>query len=116
MPEYSRLIAVLLLTPLLTAMLSSQSLALPSMSAEHPAGCHENGPVTPSRAPVSYQCCVMGHHWAVPGIAYSFEHTALETLQFDSLEHFFPGSASRQNVQGGTYLSVSPPKSLPLRI
>lgn len=110
-----RLIALLLLAPFLSAMLASRSVALPTMPAEHPAGCHGNEPA-PSPAPVSYQCCVMGHHWAMPGTAYSADLTVLAALPHAALEPRVPIANLSQEVRDCASLSASPPKILPLRI
>src|SRR5579862_9107114 len=67
----SRLVAFLLIAAFAVATPSAQLLAMPSQPANHPAGCHDSGPVDPSPAPPSYQCCVSGHQWAIPGTAFS---------------------------------------------
>jgi hypothetical protein len=110
-----RPIALFLLAPFLLAMLSAQSIALPTMPAGHPAGCHENEP-TPSPAPVSYQCCVMGHHWAMPGTAYSTDLSVFTPLQHATLEARVPVVDLLQEIRDCVFSSASPPKALPLRI
>lgn len=108
----SRVIAVFLLTPFLTAMLSTQSLALPTMPHEHPAGCHENGPATPSPAPAHYQCCVMGHHWAMPGTTFSVHRLVLHACLVDSGPNLFITATSVGYKNQSELSSGSPPLAI----
>src|SRR3989442_12560890 len=69
MQPLSRFIGTLLLIAFSAATLSAHPLMLPAQTA-HPAGCHGHGSPTPT-APVSYQCCISGHHRALPGNFFS---------------------------------------------
>lgn len=112
----SRLIAVFLMTPFLTAMLSTQSLALPTMPHEHPAGCHENGPATPTPAPGDYQCCVMGHHWAMPGAGFSGQRLVLHAGTVDTGPYLSISMTLDGPEKQSVVSSASPPLLLSLRI
>ena len=66
----SRIAAVLLLGVVSSIFPGAPSFALPDPPA-HSAGCHSHQSPAPSPAPVSYQCCVAGHHVAIPGVSFS---------------------------------------------
>ncbi len=68
------LLAALLLAPGVWAV------GLPAPLVAHPAGCHQHGPVLPSPAPVSHQCCASGHQWAITGTSYSPDRPAALSL------------------------------------
>src|SRR5438477_3653048 len=66
-----RTIAVLLLGTIVAGLPGARTLAVPAVSAGHPAGCHSHGPATPTPAPPSYECCVSGHHAAIPNASFA---------------------------------------------
>jgi len=54
----------------LLAALTSASPAMPmsrhaAAAPERAAGCHQHGQPAPASVPVSYKCCVVGHHPAL---------------------------------------------------
>jgi hypothetical protein len=115
----SRPITVVLLVAFFAAISSSHGLAFPEMQTPHPAGCHSPAPSVPfpvpSPAPSNYACCVMGHHWAIPGAAFSVDPPA--ALMVGSIE-----DSSALNVafsarpRAVVFASASPPLATPLRI
>jgi len=66
-----RTIAVLLLGTVVAGLPGAQALAVPAASTGHPAGCHSHRPSTPTPAPPSYECCVTGHHAALPNASFA---------------------------------------------
>jgi hypothetical protein len=78
MPGSLRMIALLLLVLMAGTLPGAQALAFPEAQPlpphPHPAGCHSPGstvPATPDPAPTSYQCCVNGHHAAIPNASFT---------------------------------------------
>ncbi len=78
--------AVLLIFTMGCALIGAHAQLFPAAQASHPAGCHGRGPGIPSRshfpapipAPTSYQCCVNGHHAAIPNAAFSLRSMAAQ--------------------------------------
>jgi hypothetical protein len=64
-----RMIAMVLVGVTVAANPGAHALAFLTTAAAHPAGCHSHAPATP--APISYQCCVSGHHAAMPNASFS---------------------------------------------
>ena len=110
-----RIVAVLLLLPFLSAMFTAQGFASSTMPAEHPAGCHEPMP-TPPPPPVSYQCCVMGHHWAVPGATFSVDRLGLHAFPANSAPNLSITLTSAAHEEELVVSCASPPQAVPLRI
>jgi hypothetical protein len=115
----ARMVAVLLLVALAAAQPAAQVLAfsasptLPSAGCHGDMGRHHSSPTTP--APSRYQCCVNGHHAAIPCAVFSGHRVfaltsgidmgmslALRSSQLPSFVSFAPSS--------------SPPGGTPLRI
>jgi hypothetical protein len=71
MHRLSLIAAGALVVAMLTALPGAQAWAVPITQVEHhhAAGCHGEQPATPT--PADYRCCVSGHHWAIPGAAFS---------------------------------------------
>jgi hypothetical protein len=111
----SRLIAVFLFFPFLAAMFGTQALASPTMPPEHPAGCHSHGPAVPTHTPVSYQCCVMGHHWVMPGTTYSAGRS-FANVQRSMADFLLAAVALSKYETVVVFPSASPPEIIPLRI
>jgi hypothetical protein len=65
---FPQILALVLIATLASTSIGIHALVLPAPHV-HPAGCHGHGSPTP--APVSYQCCVAGHHQAIPGSLFS---------------------------------------------
>jgi len=111
----SRPLTILLLVAFLAALPSSQALAFPGMPA-HMGGCHNHTPESPSPAPPSYQCCAIGHHWAILGVVFSIDRP-VPHLHWVSTED--PSSLSFAfTAEPGMFVfpSASPPQLPPLRI
>ncbi len=116
----SRPITLVLLVAFLAAIFSSHGPAFPEMQAPHPAGCHSLPPSVPfpdvpSPAPPNYECCVMGHHWAIPGAAFSVDPPV--ALLAGSTEDCYPLNFALSERPGAVvFASASPPLANPLRI
>jgi len=65
----SRIVAVIVLVAVGAAFAGAQASSLSIPQPKHPP-CHGHMPA-PSRAPVSYQCCINGHHAAIPQATFS---------------------------------------------
>jgi len=108
-----RAVAVLLLITM-AAMPGAQAMPFPAVQSGHP-GCHGHAPASPVSSPTNYQCCVSGHHAAMPNAAFSIGSMAAELC---SLEH-----SERANLRFVSFPSAvlalpsnSPPGAAPLRI
>jgi len=117
----SRLIAMLLVVPFLVATLVMHGLALPSMAEGHPASCHGAAPAVPTPAShspstPSYQCCVMGHHWAIPGNVFSADRLIAGSMPGDAGHDSAASIALDRHDSVFVLSSVSPPLPVPLRI
>jgi len=113
MRSNSRFAVVLLLCAVVAALPGAQALALSSVS--HPsAGCHGHAPASP--APVSYQCCINGHHWTLPSTAISVRPllARLSALEDDSRIYLI--SSFRFETATSVVPASSPPGCAPLRI
>jgi hypothetical protein len=116
----ARMVAVLLLTALAAAQPGSQVLALSAGPPLPADGCHGHmahhgsSPATP--APASYQCCVNGHHAAIPVAAFSGHR--LVALISGLHDDFCVAlrSTSHKPSPGSFAPSSSPPGGVPLRI
>lgn len=71
MHRLSLISAGVIIATMVAALPGVQAWAAPMAPVEHvhAAGCHGDQPATP--APADYRCCVSGHHWAIPGVAFS---------------------------------------------
>jgi hypothetical protein len=121
MPGSLRMIAVLLLAA--TAMSLPGALALPAAPPVHihlhPAGCHSSkptAPAVPDPAPTSYQCCVNGHHAAVPNGLFTLRSMAAQLCSLAAAEQLRLSSASYRHSTISVVPSNSPPGAAPLRI
>ncbi|MGA2347113.1 MAG: hypothetical protein ABSF93_13960 [Candidatus Sulfotelmatobacter sp.] len=108
-----RTVATLLLLTITAALPAAQAMPF---GAGHAAGCHNHGPANPSPAPTSYQCCVNGHHAAVPIVSFSLHLAAVQVGRSNSEDR--PRLALPLNVSstGLIFPSSSPPGPVPLRI
>jgi len=109
----SRIVSLLLLLPFLSAMFTAQGFASSLMPAEHPAACHEP---MPAPAPVSYQCCVMGHHWALPGTTFWGDRLTLHACTVESDDYLSMRLTSLDHEGEFPVSSASPPQAVPLRV
>ena len=113
----SRLVVVLLLCTMATTLPGAQAWALSSRLVAAPlpaAGCHGHTPAAP--APVSYQCCVNGHHWTLPSASFS-PHPLLAdgSTRVDGEDLSLISSLSA-HIAVTTVPASSPPGIAPLRI
>lgn len=87
----------------------------PAVATQHPAGCHGHRPVAPSPAPISFQCCVNGHHAAIPNAAFTIPQDAPRCGSNADVQLCI-GRESDRNIVQFLFSSSSPPGSSPLRI
>jgi len=111
---FSRIAAVSLLIAICGAFSAAYALEVPSSENNHPAGCHGEQPMVPSRGPVDFRCCVGGHHWASPAAPFSFVFPIREVGTL--YEAPLPDFPVLQTSQSFLITSASPPGSSPLRI
>jgi len=109
-----KMIVLLVLAPFLTGMLGARAVELPGTIPEHPAGCHSHGPAVPTPAPTSFQCCAIGHHWAMPGKVFPVNPAAM--IFSDTAVELSPGIDFQSQGFASIFRSASPPESVPLRI
>jgi len=111
----SRTVAVLLLFTMAAALPGVQALALSAPQTSHTAGCHGHGPAqTP--APTSCQCCVNGHHQAIPSASVSLRPLAPLVCRLDAGEDSAVYFLLDKRPAWLIVASASPPSAAPLRI
>lgn len=115
MHRTSRLVALLLAVALPAALPSAQAMAVPAAGSGHPAGCHDPAPTIPSPAPSNYQCCVSGHHWAMPNGSFSPDPT-MTYVVVAAVQGDLPELVSHLPVVQPVIPCNSPPGAAPLRI
>jgi hypothetical protein len=115
MPGIVRIVATLLV---LTVAALPGALAMPPVPAPagHAAGCHGHGPANPSHLPTSYQCCVSGHHAAVPTVSFSLRGVATQVGSLDGVDGLRFALLLSVNSAVLIFPSNSPPGLTPLRI
>ena len=113
-----RMIAVLVALTMATALPGAHAVTIPVTQAGHPAGCHSHGPATPSPAPISYECCVNGHRWTIPGVSFSFSERLLlaQFATLDGGEDLSLASTFSAHFSLSAVIASSPPGIAPLRI
>jgi hypothetical protein len=115
MPSTSRIFAAVALATVMGAMPALQAVALAVSQPAHPAGCHHR-PLSPDRGPVSYDCCIGGHHAVVAATMFSLRpHLALLSGWISAAPITFDSAGTGPNV----HLIVpfgSPPGFAPLRV
>lgn len=107
------MVAVVLLVAM-AAMPAAQAMPFPAAQSGHP-GCHGHAPATPVPSPTNYECCVSGHHTAMPNVAFSLGSIVAELCSLEQSE--------RANLRFVSFPSTvlalpsnSPPGAAPLRI
>jgi len=113
MAGISRIVAALLVVAVCAALPGAQAWAMSAAQPVHPAGCHGHGPAIPS--PVSYQCCVNGHHWAVTSAGFVLHPQGGMSVGLDHGEEFSVESVGVQFVVL-VVPSIRPPGAVPMRI
>ena len=112
MRPHSRMAALLLLVALAATLPGVQAVVI-SAAPTHPAGCHNHLPSKP--APASYQCCVSGHHAALPNATFSPRPLPTQVFALSSEELSLTSIASLPSAIL-VFPCSSPPGSAPLRI
>jgi hypothetical protein len=118
-----RTIAVLLLLTMACGLPTAQGQSAATAQESHPAGCHRHTPAVPAPSPshfpvpASYECCVNGHHAAIPNAAFSFEPAAGQLCGVNgSNRPCLTVVASFHAAMFFLVPSDSPPNVAPLRI
>ncbi len=112
-----RMTAVLLLGTILAGVSGALAAAVsPALTTGHSAGCHGHGPATPSPAPVSFQCCVNGHHAAIPNASFTLRSQDAAISASVADEQLRIGFACHRNSVEFLFSSNSPPGTTPLRL
>ena len=113
-----RIIGGLLLVAVATAFTDPQALAIPASQSIplHPAGCHGQAPASPSPLPHNYQCCVNGHHAAIPTASFSIRSMSAQLYTCDADERARLNLDSYLNSERLLSSSTSPPGLFALRI
>jgi len=109
-----RLVALLLLVPFQAGMLVMGAVELTGMHAKEAGRCPSHGPAVPSPTPASFQCCTLGHHWAMPGKMFPVNPTAM--LFAEAVVQFSSNIDFQSQGFASIFQSASPPESAPLRI
>jgi len=114
MKRTSRLLALLLIVPMLASLHSALAMVVPAQHALHPAPCHGTRPTAPLPTHSDYQCCAAGHGWAIASAEFSADLplTAFLSLEIVPEDALVPDNLNSQFV----IPSDSPPLSSPLRI
>ena len=115
MPLYSRIIAVIVLVAVGAAFASAQAPDHSIPQSKLPP-CHGQMPEQPSRVPVSYQCCVNGHHAAIPRATFQARPLLALLSKSDGGENFSLASVLAAPFSTVVAPSSSPPGFTPLRI
>lgn len=100
-----RLIAWGMLVAMASALPDATALAFP-----------EAQPVVPAPAPTSYQCCVSGHHVAIPNSSFSSLPLTAQLRGSDADAGFRLGAERCRHSAMFVVASNSPPGAAPLRI
>ena len=138
------MVAVLLVVTVAMALPGAHALPFPAdrtpasrilaNPAQHPAGCHGYEPAlpspssssvpSPSPAPVSYECCVIGHHAAIPSAEFTIRSSvrSISLPRMAALSSLNGRDAAGVDVVYGAEAAASgdpsnsPPGASPLRI
>lgn len=110
-----RMVATLLLFTMAAALPGAQAMPF-AAPAGHATGCHGHGPASPVPASTHYQCCVNGHHAAVPTVSSSPRFLVSQVCSLDGGDG--PRLASLLGLNSALFVFSSnrPPGSAPLRI
>lgn len=115
MPLSSRIVAVIVLLAVGAAFASApgsdHSIPQPKLPP-----CHGHMPEQPARAPLSYQCCVNGHHAAIPQATFSARPLLALFPKSHGGEDFALASVLAAHFSTVVAPSSSPPGIAPLRI
>jgi|ERR1043165_1410543 hypothetical protein len=113
MKKTSRLLALLLIVPMLATLHSALAMAAAGNRADHRALCHGTRPAPPP-AHSDYQCCAAGHRWAIASSTFSAQLPLIASLSFEIVPD---DAVISDNLNSQLVIpSDSPPLSSPLRI
>jgi len=111
----SRMVAVIVLVAVGAAFAGAQASDHSIPQPKLPP-CHGHMPRLPARAPVSYQCCVNGHHAAIPQPSFSPRPLLALFSTPDSGEDVPQASVLSAHFSTVVVPASSPPGIAPLRI
>lgn len=115
MPLSSRIVALIVLVAVGAAFASARALDHSIPQPKLPP-CHGHMPEQPARVPVSYQCCINGHHAAIPQATFSARPLLALLSKSDGGEDFSLASVVAAHFSTVVAPSSSPPGLAPLRI
>lgn len=112
----ARVLAMLVLLAVVATLPCVKVFAFSTGDSARPPACHSHLPVTPMRAPISLQCCMEGHHAAIPNAAFS--PGPLAQLASRQPSYTFPDISFSMTAPSVSFpvASDSPPGAVPLRI
>jgi hypothetical protein len=120
MHGFLRMAALGLLVTMAATLPEAHGLQVPAAQSKHPAGCHGRLPASPSHSPspspTSSQCCVSGHHAALPCGAFSLRSAAAQLGRLNRGDDRDLKIVLGQDPRGLIVSSYSPPGTPPLRI
>jgi len=114
MAHGSRIVAVIVLVAVGAVFGSIQASASFVPDSNLPP-CHGQMPTLPSPAPVHYQCCIDGHHSAIPQAAFSVR-PLVGKLSVSAPIDVNPGSSTATYSLAPVFVANSPPAAAPFRI
>jgi hypothetical protein len=112
----SNLLAILLLTTMVTVSVAGQDASVMVAAQPRAAGCHQHGSTTPASQPVSYRCCQSGHDFVILQVSLisqlSFAHavSAADSRPVPIL------NSTPHSLRSLTVSSSDPPDTTPLRV
>jgi len=111
----SRIVAVIVLVAVSAAFASAQASALSIPQPKYPP-CHGHMPGQPARVPLSYQCCLNGHHAAIPQATFSLTQLLAQVCKSYGGEDLSLSSVLSAHFSIIVVPASSPPGIAPLRI
>ena len=115
MPLSSRIVVVIMLVAVGAAFASAQASDHSIPQPKLPP-CHGHLPEQPARVPVSYQCCVNGHHAAIPQATFQARPVLALRSKSHGNEDFSLASVVAAHFSTVIVPASSPPGIAPLRI
>jgi hypothetical protein len=116
MQAISRISRLFLLIAMICASPGVHAFVFSAARPVHLAGCHDHRPTTPSHTPVSYQCCLNGHHAAIPSAAFSARPLVARPSALDDGAPVAPASLPSHRLEAFATHANGPPGAAPLRI
>jgi hypothetical protein len=112
----SRILTVALLAAMLPSLTGAVRLLPIAAVASHPAACHHHGVPAPASQPVSYQCCVAGHHSVVITDSFSPRPPQRQALETSGAMRMHPATNADAGFSIAIFSAYSPPGFSLLRI